>query len=176
MEKMGGKAAGAMSGWTVEEWLHALGHRKPTPAGGALALMTLAGAAALAAKIARLAGRDPAAFDAWTGTFFAGAEGDGEAYRAAVREGAEGVGRCLGLGVDQATEAVGFLEALGPLFPALSPGLRADVAAAERLGRAAAQTLLVNLAVNLQAWAGRADGLDSVAASLEALRARLEAA
>ncbi|MFU8858337.1 MAG: hypothetical protein ACNA8S_15195, partial [Deferrisomatales bacterium] len=73
-------------------------------------------------------------------------------------------------------EAVTLLEELAPLFRGLGPALAADAAAAERLARAGAQTLSLNLAANLAAWAGRSPGLDPLARRWSELRARLEEA
>ena len=162
-----------LSDHTFEEWIEALARRSPTPAGGALALVSLAGAAALAAKVARLTGMGAEPFDTMARAFLEGATRDGESYAAAVRGGLAEVRACLSLGLEHLRSAVAFLESLGPLFSGLEPGLAADVAAAERIGRAAAQTCLVNLAVNLSAWSAAVDKAGELAVALKELRARL---
>jgi formiminotetrahydrofolate cyclodeaminase len=158
----------------LRNWIDALARETPVPAGGALALVTLAGSAALAAKVARLTGRDPDLYDHWAEGFLKGAERDGEAYLAARNGSAADIRACLGLSVEQLESAVSFLESLEALFEGLSPALKADAAAAERGGRASARTLLVNLAVNLAEWSERVPGLDQVASSLADLQRRLQ--
>jgi len=165
---------GGLESWSLAEWVYALARRDPTPAGGALALATLAGAAALAAKAARLAGLSAEGFEAGAHHFLAAAERDGELYRLAARGGADAVRASLQASLDDLGSAAEFLEELGPLFEELGPGLGADLSAAERLARAAARTLSVNLAVNLSAWSERWGGLEDLAASWRGLRARLE--
>ncbi len=160
---------------TLEEWIRALAVGTPTPAGGALALVSLAGAAALAAKVARLSGRDPTELEGLAGAFLKGAERDGAAYSAAVRGGADEVRACLSLTAGHVESALRLLELLAPLFDGLPASLAADVAAAERVSRAAARTCLMNLAVNLSEWAGRADGLEPFQADLARCKRRLEA-
>jgi hypothetical protein len=159
---------------TLRTWIDALSRETPVPAGGALALVTLAGSAALAAKVARLTGRDPDPYDHWAEGFLAGAERDGEAYLAARNGSAADVRACLALSVGHLESAVSFLESIEALFAGLSPALKADAAATERGGRASARTLLVNLAVNLSEWSERLPGLDQVASSLADLRRRLQ--
>lgn len=162
--------------WTVGEWVEGLARRTPTPAGGALALVTLAGAAALAAKMARLRGRAFGHLETAAAGFLGGAGADGPAYQAARRGGEAEARASLALGLAHLGQAAALLEALHPVFDGLPPGLAADVAAAEGLARASARVLLVNLAVNLDRWGERFPGLGDVAGELDALRARLEAA
>jgi len=166
----------ALEEQTLGAWVRALARRDPVPAGGALALATLAGAAALAAKAARLSGRSPGAWEARAEDLLGEAERDGELYLRAVRGGPEGIQASLDASLEALEKAVGVVEDLAPLFTGVSPALAADVAAAERLARAGAQTLSVNLAANLSAWAGRASGLPEAAERWAELRARLEAA
>lgn len=162
--------------WTMGAWVRALARQDPVPAGGALALATLAGAAALAAKAARLGGGPTERWEARAKDFLREADRDGALYLQAVRMGEEGVRACLEAGLEALEKAVGALEDLGDLFAGLSPALAADVAAAERLARAGAQTLSLNLAANLSAWAGCDAGLAGFAPRWAGLRARLEAA
>lgn len=166
----------ALEQQTLGAWVDALARRDPVPAGGALALATLAGAAALAAKAARLSGRSPRPWEARAAALLREAERDGELYLRAVRGGAEAVQASLDASLEALEKAVGVIEDLAPLFSGVSPALAPDVAAAERLARAGAQTLAVNLAANLSAWAGRAPGLPAAAERWSGLRARLEAA
>ena len=164
-----------MEHWDLGHWLEALARERPTPAGGSLALVTLAGAAALVAKVSAIAGRPAAGFEALAADFLEGARRDAVLYPRAdagpdeVRAALEGEAVQLERGVE-------FLEALGQVFPGLSEALVADVVAGERLSRAACRTLLANLAVNLGRWSGQVDGLEGVARSLRRLRGELESA
>lgn len=161
---------------TLGEWVWALARRDPVPAGGALALATLAGAAALAGKAARLSGHPARAWEERAGRFLAEAERDGPLYAAAARGDAEAARASVEATLGALEQAVTLLEDLAPLFDGLSPALAADAAAAERLARAGAQTLSLNLAANLSAWAARDPGLDGLAARWREVRGRLEAA
>jgi formiminotetrahydrofolate cyclodeaminase len=165
-----------LESWSLAEWLQGLARRDPTPAGGALALTTLAGAAALAAKVARLGGVTVPGFEAGARYFLRAAERDAELYAGAAGGEPEALRASLQASLDDLGSAAEFLEELSPLFPRLKPGLEADLAAAERLARAAARTLSVNLAVNLSAWSERCGGLEDLAARWRGLRARLESA
>ncbi|MEW6489457.1 MAG: cyclodeaminase/cyclohydrolase family protein [Thermodesulfobacteriota bacterium] len=161
---------------TLEEWVRALARRDPVPAGGALALATLAGGAALAAKAARLSGRPAQAWEERAERFLAEAQRDGLLYKAAAGGDPGAAKASLEATLEALEEAVSLLEDLGPLFGGLGPSLTADVAAAERLARAGAQTLSLNLAANLSAWAARDPRLGAEAQRWLALRDRLEAA
>ena len=161
---------------TLEGWIRALARETPTPAGGALALATLAGAAALCAKVAGLAGRPPGRLEGLAIAFLEGAERDGALYLAAVRGGNAEEAACLRAGGEDLERALDLLDEIGGLFAGLATSLAADVAAAERMSRAAARTLLVNLAVNLSEWSGSLPGSGRFAATLETLRGRLDRA
>ncbi|NTU59556.1 MAG: hypothetical protein HGA98_00680, partial [Deltaproteobacteria bacterium] len=52
-----------LSELTLPAWVAALGGREPVPAGGALSLVTLAGASSLAEKVQRVLGRDSSGFE-----------------------------------------------------------------------------------------------------------------
>jgi formiminotetrahydrofolate cyclodeaminase len=159
---------------SLKSWIEALSHSVPVPAGGALALVTLAGSAALAAKVARIAGNGPGLYDRWAWGFLEAAQQDGEAYLAARHGTVADVRGCLALTTEHLEQAVELLESLAPLFEGLSPALKADAAAAERAARASACTLLVNLAVNLSQWTDEYPDLGESASNLAALKARLE--
>lgn len=161
--------------WSLGAWIHALARRDPVPAGGALALATLAGASALAAKTARLSGRPSERWEERAGNLLSEASRDGELYAHAVRGGSAEVRASLEATLGALEEAVCLLQELAPLFSGVGPALAADAAAAERLARAGARTLSVNLAANLEAWAERAPGLDELARRWAELRDRLEA-
>ncbi len=159
---------------TLAEWTRDLAGPRPTPAGGALALVSLAGAAALATKLARLLNEETRDLEEHAPWFLAAAEEDTTAYRRASR-GGEGRRRCLEAQRDHLERALGLLDRVDGLFEKAPPALAADVTAAERIARAAARGLLLNLAVNLALWADETDGLEPIAAELEGLRARLGA-
>lgn len=159
---------------SLRTWIDALSRKEPTPAGGALALITLAGSAALVAKVARLSGREPVRFERMADGFLEAAESDSRTYREACRAGDAAMRDCLELGLRHLSEAVEFLESVATVFEGLSPALSADVAAAERAGRASARTLFVNLAVNVSEWSSVKDGLETVTSELRRLSVRLE--
>jgi formiminotetrahydrofolate cyclodeaminase len=160
---------------TLLDWVAALESRAPVPAGGALALVTLAGAAALAGKVLRIRQREASAYEGLSRLFLFAAGEDGDSYGAAKREGPAGMFRCLQAGLHHLETAVNLLEALGESFEDLPPGLAADMAASGRLAHAAAQTLLVNLAVNLAEWTRvlPADATHEFTHALSQLRLRL---
>lgn len=155
--------------------MSALAGRAPLPAGGALALVTLSGTAALGAKMAGLGGIGTKPLEDLSAALLRAAEQDTAAYAAALTGGAARL-RCLEEGLCHLALALDALDRLGALFDGLPPHQSADVAAAARLARAGAQTLLVNLAVNLDEWSdalGAAE-VDRVTAEMAALRERLE--
>jgi hypothetical protein len=161
--------------WDLGNWIEALARRRPTPAGGSLALVTLAGAAALTAKVSAIAGGPPGGFERLAADFLEAARLDAALYpRADARP--EAVRAALEGEVAHLERGVEFLGALGEVFAGLPEALVPDVAAGERLSRAACRTLLANLAVNLGRWSGRVDGLDGVAESVRRLRGELEVA
>lgn len=161
---------------TLGEWVWALARRDPVPAGGALALATLAGASALAAKAARLSGQPSQGWEDRAEGFLSEAERDGPLYAEAARGDADAARTSLEATLGALEEAVSLLEDLAPLFGGLDPSLAADAAAAERLARAGAQTLSLNLAANLSAWSPRDPDLGALARLWHALRDRLESA
>jgi hypothetical protein len=146
------------------------------PAGGSLALVTLAGAAALAAKVERLGGGYPTELADLSAFFLDAAEEDAAAY-AASSGGADARLRCLDAGLVHLEAALELLDRVGALFEGLPPHLSADVAAAGRLARASAQTLLVNVAVNSSQWSEGVGSVevDRVLWALATLKDRLEA-
>ncbi len=144
------------------EWLGALANDRPTPAGGALAWVTLAGAAALAAKLAELNGRHGTGLLGAVRGFADAARHDAEGFAAARTpaeraaflercvEDLEGVDRFLAE-VRQARKGCG------------RPGLRADWEAVERLAEAAWEVLWENARANEEAWdTGLGDRLRTV--------------
>jgi len=161
--------------WDLGHWIEALARGRPTPAGGSLALVTLAGAAALAAKVSAIAGLPAAGFEALAADFLGAARRDAALYPRADA-GPDEVRAALEREAVHLERGVEFLGVLGDVFPGLPEVLAADVAAGERLSRAACRTLLANLAVNLGRWSGEVDGLEGLARSLRRLREELESA
>ncbi len=161
--------------WHLGPWIEALARRRPTPAGGSLALVTLAGAAALTAKVSAIAGRPPAGFEGLAEGFLEAARLDAALYPRSDA-GPDAVRATLDAEAAHLERGVEFLRALGEVFPGLPEALAADVAAGERLSRAACRTLLANLAVNVGRWSETVDGLDGVVERLRRLRGELEAA
>lgn len=165
-----------LSGLTLLDWVSALAGPAPVPAGGALSLVTLAGAASLAEKVLRISGRDSSGFEGLARLFLYAASEDGSAYVSARREGAQGAQRCLEAGLRHLETTLDLLRALSEAFEDVSPPLAADLAAAGRLSRAAGETLLANLAVNLTEWGALLPGApaDDVRRRLSDLKQKLE--
>lgn len=163
---------GPLSSLSLEDWLSALAGPRALPAGGALALVTLAGASALAAKVLGRCGGDAVALEAIADRFLAAAEEDAEGYARAAREGGGALSACLAVGIDHLEDSLSLAEVLGEAFGGVPAALAADLAAAEGLARASARALLVNLAVNLSEWS---DALGD-APELESLRGRMDRA
>lgn len=158
---------------TLADWISALAGPHPTPAGGALSLVSVAGASALGAKIARALHKPGEDLEELAAGLLAAALEDAEAYRKASRNvGARR--RCLEIQVRHLERSIAVLDRLGALFPDAPPELAADVTAGERIARAAARGLLLNLAVNLSAWAGEPKGLETFGEALSVFRDRLE--
>jgi hypothetical protein len=166
----------ALSELPLAAWVETLAGRAPVPAGGALALATLAGAAALASKMARLAQADGRPFRESAHFFLRAAEEDGESYAEALARRKDAADRCLDRGMEHLERAVSFVEEVGTTFGEMAAHLKADVAAAAGLGRASARVLLVNLAVNVSQWSREAGNAAEASARLEDLRERLERA
>jgi len=135
----------------LEPWLGALANDRPTPAGGALAWITLAGAAALAAKLAGLDGRNGAGLVAAARRFAEAARHDAEGFAAArtPEERAAFLERC----VKDLEGVVRFVAEVRRGRRACGrPGLRADWDAVERLAEAAWEVLWENARLNEEAW------------------------
>lgn len=129
--------------YSLTQWVEALAGRRPTPAGGALAFVTLAGAAALAGKLARLTRADPCPWETRAARLLSLAEEDGEGYLRGEPPEAE---------IRRLEEALDLLAGLASLAEAgLSPALAADLAASRRLAHAAVGALCANLRHNLKA-------------------------
>ncbi|MBI5442491.1 MAG: hypothetical protein HY900_14910 [Deltaproteobacteria bacterium] len=173
--KEGGRE-GRLSGLPLGGWIDALAGSTPVPAGGALALATLAGAAALASKMARLRGAGPARFHELARFFLRAAEEDETSYAEALARRGGALDQCLGRGVEHLEQAVLFLEEVGTTFGDLPAHLQADVAAVAGLARASSRVLLVNLAVNASQWADEARNAPEACARIEELKGRLEKA
>ncbi len=154
------------------KWIEELGGEAPTPAGGALALVTLAGAAALVGKVARLAGRGPDPFPGLARGLLAAADEDARGYPRARSGGGDPARAFLARGADRVEEALVIVRAARELRGRVGPEVAADLEAAEGLARRAAEVLLSNLEVNLSAWAGRIPDPEPLAARLEGLRSR----
>ncbi len=156
------------------DWIAALAGSSPTPAGGALALVTLAGAAALAAKLARLAGdHDPDRHRERADRFLRAAGDDARGYGPAARRGGAAARAFLGQGLAQAEAAVALLDDLAGLGPRVPAPARPDVTAAAGLAREGARVLVANLRANLDAWAPRLAPAGPLAERVAGLEARL---
>lgn len=167
----------SLASLSLAQWASSLAGPDPLPAGGALALVTLSGAAALGGKMAGIGGSDPQPLGDLAGFFLCAAEEDVARY-AAARGGGEAELSCLQAGLGHLRAALEALGLLSDLFDGLPAHLSADVAAAARLTRASAQTLVVNLAVNASQWSDSLPRpeLDRVLHEMGELKARLEAA
>ena len=154
----------------LDEWIERLGGEAPTPAGGALALVTLAGAAALVGKVARLAGVGPERLVGLARGLLAAAEEDARGYPRARSGGGAPARAFLARGADRVEQALEIVRAAGELRGRVAPDVAADLGAAEGLARQAAEVLLANLEVNLAAWAGRIPDPEPLGARLDRLR------
>jgi formiminotetrahydrofolate cyclodeaminase len=154
---------------TVAGFLDRLAARTPTPAGGSVAALCTAQAAALVAMVARycespvlveqaerLVGQarqlvvdDEAAFrvvaDAWA--IPRGAGGDDTARRAAIGEALLGASEPQARVVETAIEVLVLID---QLRPAARPGLRSDLVAAGEVARAASAIARMNVESNLR--------------------------
>ncbi len=136
----------------LSAWFEALASPAPTPAGGALAFVTLAGTAALAAKAARAGGGAPGRFVARVRTFLEGAAEDARGYSETASGPSGARMRFLARGLERLEGAAAFVDELADLAARVRGALRPDVTAAERLAREAAWVLAENLAFNAESW------------------------
>ncbi len=154
-------------------WISALGGATATPAGGALSLATLAGVAALAAKVARLSDVPAESFDRDAEVFLQAADHDAELYGPAARAGGRKTLGFLREGVAVAGRAVALIEDLDELQGRAIPAAKADVTGARHLTWAAALMLLENLQTNAALWRCRTPGMDEIDRATAALAQRL---
>ncbi len=154
-------------------WIAALAGPAPTPAGGALALVSLAGAAALGAKLARLAGDDPGPYRERADGFLAAAGDDARGYGPAARRRGAVARAFLGTGIAQAKTAVALIEDLAGLATRVPAAVRPDVGAAAGIARESARVLVANLRANLDAWGPDLAPAGPLAADVAGLEARL---
>jgi formiminotetrahydrofolate cyclodeaminase len=167
-----------LSELTLLGWVSALGGKTPVPAGGALSLVTLSGASSLAEKVVRNLGRDSSALEGLSLLFLLAASEDAASYAAARKEGPDAARRCLETGLRHLETTLDLLGVLSVSFDEIPPPLVADMAAAGRLARASAETLIANLAVNLTEWErnlGPGDA-ESIRQRLSAIKLRLDSA
>jgi methenyltetrahydrofolate cyclohydrolase len=153
---------------TVSDFLTRLGARTPTPAGGSVAALCVAQAAALVAMVARycdvpslveraerlveraqqLVTDDEAAFrvvaDAWA---IPRGDGDDDERRTAIGEALLGASEPQAQVVETAIEVLVLID---QLRPAARAGLRSDLVAAGEVARAASAIARMNVESNLR--------------------------
>ena len=160
--------AGDEEAGTVSDFLDRLAARTPTPAGGSVAALCTAQAAALVAMVARycdspalveqaerlvdqaqeLVADDEAAFrlvaDAWA---IPRGEGSHDERRAAIGEALLGASEPQARVVETAIEVLVLIDRLRP---SARPGLRSDLVAAGEVARAASAIARMNVESNLR--------------------------
>ncbi len=153
---------------TVTELLERLAARSPTPAGGSVAAMCTAQAAALVAMVARYCGAEPlveraehlisqaqqlsdddeqafgAVASAWA--LPRGTPKDDQSRRTAIDAALLGAAEPQARVVETAIEVLVLIDALRP---AARPGLRADLVAASEVARAGSAIARMNVESNL---------------------------
>jgi hypothetical protein len=132
------------------KWLKLLASHDPTPAGGSLALATLAGAAALASKCARLSGASHAGYDGFASDFQNFAGQDCEIYSALTSDDEAKIRHAILESLGHAQAALEFLELSSASKVYFKPVLLPDLNAALTLAATSANILLDNLEANLQ--------------------------
>jgi formiminotetrahydrofolate cyclodeaminase len=160
----------------IRRWLEQLSSNDPTPAGGSLALVTLAGAAALASKCARLSGADHWDFDVFAADLSRYAVEDCGAYDALV-SGDEGVAlSAVKMSLTHVGRALELVELASGLQGGCSAPLMPDLRAASSLAVNATEVLLDNLEGNLEPGIVDPRVVEPPLAVLPELRARLSKA
>lgn len=152
---------------SVRDFLERLAARTPTPAGGSVAALCTAQAAALVAMVARycgtpdlvaraeqlvadaqaLAAADEAAFSVVADAWEIPRDGDPAARRAAIGEALLQASEPQARVVETAVEVLVLID---QLRPAARPGLRSDLVAAGEVARAASAIARMNVESNLR--------------------------
>ncbi|GAB6063902.1 hypothetical protein [Deferrisoma palaeochoriense] len=139
-------------------WVESLERGRPTPAGGSLAWVTLAGAAGLAAKLEAIEGRCGEGCRARARAFVRAAADDAEGFRRARTPGERTAFlRRSGILVEEANRFLEELQAAAARCDRAA--IRPDWEAALRLAGAALEVLWENQRVNAATWgAGAGSG------------------
>jgi formiminotetrahydrofolate cyclodeaminase len=146
---------------SLSQWLELLASRSATPAGGALAYVTLASHAALFAKICRLCGGDSDRFFVYAKKFLSLAEEDTNAYLEILKaKSACDLSELLNKEIERAKIALEFIEAAAVTSIPKEYMLIPDHEATLNLSIGAAATVLDNADVNIRAATGK--GVDSL--------------
>jgi len=138
---------GAMS-FKLNTWLDLLATSDPTPAGGSLAMVTLAGAASLASKCARLSGVDNTNFKSFSNDFNQFALDDVAVYEDIKNSGSRGTAEALAESAKHIRKAIELLEAIVRLRSSCNKLVKPDCEASLRLAHSAIGVLLVNMEAN----------------------------
>lgn len=136
---------------TFGHWLDGLASRSPTPAGGALAYVTLAGCAALGAKLARLSHSDQEVFERWSSLFADHASADADCY-------APGDTNAFAGELHRAENAHDFVKLLDGSTPTVPDRARPDLEAVRALAKASLGVIAANLKANLAQVKGEQEG------------------
>jgi formiminotetrahydrofolate cyclodeaminase len=157
----------------LKPWLELMASHDPTPAGGSLALATLAGGAALASKCARLSGAPHQTFDTFICDFHRFAAQDCDAYAALVSGDPAKADEAQRVSLRHLQSGLEFLEKASALKGGCKSVLAPDLNAACGLAAAAIRVLLGNLEANASTSAKRGVSLISEPAALRECRMQL---
>lgn len=135
-----------------EDWFSRFLGPSPTPAGGSLALLTLAEAAALSVKLFRLAGRPQGEMENFAVDFVVFAEEDASFYLQALKGTGADREDLLKAGERHMSKAAKFLEKIRTARKTATPLSAPDYDAVITLGEAALKVLEVNLKANEHLW------------------------
>jgi len=130
----------------LDRWLMTIAKTDPTPAGGSLALVTLAGAAALASKCSRLSGMEYELFDKYAELMSEFSAEDARLYKNFTKGGKEEALAAVEAGLLHIHSAIGLCEELKKLE--VKESLRLDSDAAFSLAFESALVLLKNFGNN----------------------------
>jgi hypothetical protein len=145
----------------LSQWLDLLASRRATPAGGALAYVTLASHSALFAKICRLCGGDTDVFLAYSKEFLSLAEEDANSYLEIRKaDSPYDLSEMLKKEIARAKVALEFIETASVTSIPREYLLIPDHESALNLSIGSAATILDNADVNIRTATGK--GIDTL--------------
>lgn len=163
-----------LSEMTIHGFAEALSSPMATPAGGALAFVTLASCSALFAKIARSNGENLSRFTRFSSLFMEFAKRDSESYRKISSSTVKSeAGALLREELSRAEAVLDFVETATTTPKPLNTKLAPDREAALALSLVCANTILENLDSNVWAFAGNETEALSLITRINFLKSRL---